>query len=63
MIITGGHDGAVRGWDLNNYSCLFDVAAHRRKYDEGIFSVGFSQNYPFIASGGSDSIIKLVDII
>jgi len=53
MFISGGHDGAVRAWDLRTFHCIFDAIAHRRKYDEGVLSLASSDSFPLIASGKS----------
>ena len=50
-LISGGHDGAIRAWDMRTYQCIFDVPAHRRKYDEGVLSLASCEKYPLIASG------------
>ena len=68
-LISGGHDGAIRAWDMRTYQCIFDVPAHRRKYDEGVLSLASCDKYPLIASGklfflcdlgGADSIVKIL---
>ena len=50
-LISGGHDGAIRAWDMRTFQCIFDVPAHRRKYDEGVLSMACCEKYPLIASG------------
>ena len=55
-LISGGHDGAIRGWDIRTYQCIFDIPAHRRKYDEGVLCLASSDKYPLIASGKISSI-------
>ena len=39
LLITGGHDGAVRAWDLRNFQLLSDMYAHRSKYGEGTLAL------------------------
>lgn len=72
MLISGGHDGSVRAWDLRTFHFIFDVIAHRRKYDEGVLALAACDKYPIIASGifiiynlivligGADSLIKIM---
>ena len=51
MLISGGHDGCVRAWDIRTFQCIFDSTVHRRKYDEGVLSLAACEKYPLIASG------------
>ncbi|CDW73793.1 calmodulin binding protein 3 [Stylonychia lemnae] len=60
MFISGGHDGAVRAWDLRTFQCIYDTVAHRRKYDEGVLSLAQNEKLPLLASGGGDSLIKIM---
>lgn len=60
MLISGGHDGAIRAWDLRTFQCIYDTVAHRRKYDEGVLSLAQSPNLSLLASGGADSLIKIM---
>ena len=59
MLLSGGHDGAVRAWDIRTFQCIYDTAAHRRKYDEGGLALAACDKFPLIASGGADSLIKI----
>jgi striatin 1/3/4 len=59
-LISGGHDGAIRAWDLRTFHLVFDASAHRKKYDEGLLALAASDKYPVIASGGADSHIKIL---
>ena len=58
--MSGGHDGAIRAWDIRTFNCTFDTIAHRKKYGEGILALVSSDRYPIIASGGADSLIKIM---
>jgi len=58
-MVSGCHNGSVRAWDLRTFQLLNDMPAHRLKYDEGILSIAQSGN-GFIATGGSDSIVKII---
>ena len=63
LIVSGGHDGAVRVWDIRTFQLLYDMAAHRRKYEEGTLALAacpLGNTMPLLASGGADSIIKII---
>ena len=36
--------------------------AHQKKYDEGVQALAVHSSQPFIASGGSDSIVKVFEL-
>ena len=62
--MSGGHDGAVRVWDIRTFQLLHDMAAHRRKYEEGTLALAVSKgvrSMPLLASAGADSIIKIIN--
>ncbi len=58
LIMSGGHDGSVRTWDLRTFQLLNDMSAHRRKYDEGTLAIAHCNS--LIATGGADSIVKVI---
>jgi len=60
-LISGGHDGSIRCWDLRKYQCLHELPAHRKKFDEAVFSIVQHPIYPYVASGGADGIIKIYE--
>lgn len=60
-VVSGSHDGSIRFWDIRTFGCLDEIAAHRKKYDEAIYTIKHSENHPFFASGGADSIIKIYE--
>ena len=39
LLMSGGHDGSVRTWDLRTFQLLNDMSCHRRKYDEGTLAI------------------------
>ena len=61
--MTCSQDGSVRSWDLRGgkNKLIFDIPAHRKKYDEGCFTIKTLQyrgeNY-FITCG-ADGCIKI----
>lgn len=54
-----GHDCSLRLWDIETKSCIQELTAHRKKYDESIHCIAFHPTKPFIASGGADAIVKI----
>lgn len=59
-LASGGHDGSIRIWDISSTSrsCVQEYTAHRRKADEGVLSVQFHKELPWLVSGGADGIVK-----
>lgn len=57
-ILTGSHDGSIRCWDTRIYKLLYDIPAHRRKYDEGVLSINTYPNDKIIITTGADGLIK-----
>eukprot|EP01137_Pigoraptor_chileana_P033341 Opistho-2@24065 len=58
-LLSGGHDCSVRLWDIGRKSCVQEVSSHRKKFDEGVQSLGFHPSQPYIASGGADGSVKI----
>merc|ERR1712126_781896 len=58
-LISGSHDCSVRLWNLETKTCVQEIAAHRKKFDESIFDVAFHPSRPFIASAGADALAKV----
>ena len=54
-----GHDSSVRLWNLETKTCVQEITAHRKKFDESIFDVAFHPSRPFIASAGADGLAKV----
>ena len=54
-----GHDCSVRLWNLETKTCVQEITAHRKKFDESIFDVAFHPSRPFIASAGADALAKV----
>ena len=53
----------MRVWDIRTFQLLHDMAAHRKKYDEGTLALAAcpsAASMPLLASGGADSIIKII---
>ena len=57
--IFAGHDCSVRLWNLETKTCVQEITAHRKKFDESIFDVAFHPSKPYIASAGADALAKV----
>ena len=42
-----------RLWNLESKTCVQEITAHRKKFDESIFDVAFHTSRPYIASAGN----------
>lgn len=58
-ILSGSHDGSIRLWNMDNKTCIQEITAHRKKFDEAAFDVAFHPSQPYIASGGADAVAKV----
>nr|CAD7402873.1 unnamed protein product [Timema poppensis] len=60
-LLSGSHDCSIRLWNLDNKTCVQEITAHRKKFDESIFDVAFHPSRPYIASAGADALAKIVN--
>ncbi|CAH1985182.1 unnamed protein product [Acanthoscelides obtectus] len=58
-ILSGSHDCSIRLWNLDNKTCVQEITAHRKKFDESILDVAFHPSRPYIASAGADGLAKV----
>lgn len=58
-LLSGSHDCSIRLWHMDNKTCVQEITAHRKKFDESILDVAFHPSKPFIASAGADAIAKV----
>lgn len=58
-LLSGSHDCSIRLWNLDNKTCVQEITAHRKKFDESIFDVTFHPTKPYIASAGADGLAKV----
>jgi WD40 repeat protein len=56
--LSGSHDGSLRCWDIRIFKLLFDIPAHRKKYDEGLLSIKTFPNEKLVITSGADGLIK-----
>lgn len=59
-VITIGHDGSLRFWSVESKTCVQEITAHRKRFDESIYNVTCHLTKPFFASAGADSIAKVL---
>ncbi|KAJ0175445.1 hypothetical protein K1T71_008604 [Dendrolimus kikuchii] len=59
FLLSGSHDCSVRLWNLDTKTCVQEITAHRKKFDESIFDVAFHPVRPYIASAGADGLAKV----
>jgi len=57
--ISGSHDGSIRCWDIRIFKLLFDIPAHRKKYDDGCLSILSVKENNLIITSGADGLIKI----
>ncbi|XP_031770932.1 striatin-3 isoform X3 [Apis florea] len=58
-LLSGSHDCSIRLWNMDNKTCVQEITAHRKKFDESILDVAFHPSRPFIASAGADALAKV----
>lgn len=58
-LLSGSHDCSIRLWNFDNKTCVQEITAHRKKFDESIFDVAFHPSRPYIASAGADALAKV----
>ncbi|XP_055684897.1 striatin isoform X2 [Lutzomyia longipalpis] len=58
-LLSGSHDSSIRLWNLDNKTCVQEITAHRKKFDESILDVSFHPSRPYIASAGADALAKV----
>ncbi|XP_054261722.1 striatin-3 isoform X1 [Macrosteles quadrilineatus] len=58
-LLSGSHDCSIRLWNLDNKTCVQEITAHRKKFDESILDVAFHPSRPYIASAGADALAKV----
>ena len=63
QLLTCSQDGSVRSWDLRGgkNKLIFDIPAHRKKYDEGCFALKTLQyrGENYFVTCGADGCIKI----
>ncbi|XP_065225821.1 striatin-3 isoform X2 [Planococcus citri] len=59
FLLSGSHDCSIRFWNLDTKTCVQEITAHRKKFDESIHDVAFHPSKPYIASSGADGLAKV----
>ncbi|KAK5578797.1 hypothetical protein RB653_008470 [Dictyostelium firmibasis] len=60
-IASCAHDSSIRFWDISSKTCIQDLNSHRPKYDESIHCIKYHPNKGYFASGGADSVIRILN--
>ena len=55
-----GHDGSLRFWSMETKTCVQEITAHRKRFDESIYNVACHLTKPYFASAGADGIAKVL---
>ncbi|PAA67711.1 hypothetical protein BOX15_Mlig031478g1 [Macrostomum lignano] len=59
-LVSGSHDASLRVWSLDDpRSCVQEIAAHRRKFDEAVHDVALHPAKSLLASAGADALAKV----
>ncbi|XP_048732374.1 striatin-3-like isoform X5 [Ostrea edulis] len=58
-LLSGSHDCSIRLWNLESKTCVQEITAHRKKFEESIHDVAFHPSKPYIASAGADALAKV----
>lgn len=58
-VVSASHDGSLRFWSMENYICVQEISAHRKRFDEAIFNVACHPSESMFSSAGADSIAKV----
>lgn len=58
-LLSGSHDCSIRLWNIDNKTCVQEIMAHRKKFDESIFDVAYHPNGRYMASAGADALAKV----
>lgn len=59
LLVSGGNDNMIKGWDTENGKCLFTVESDRSGYVDWVKSVNFSPDGKQFVSGGSNQLVKI----
>jgi striatin 1/3/4 len=59
-LATSGHDASVRFWDYATWGCVQEISLHRRKDEEAVHALAYHQLFPYFATAGADSTVKLL---
>jgi striatin 1/3/4 len=59
FVASGSHDCSLRLWNFDTKTCVQEMTAHRKKYEESICDIAFHSVKPMIGSAGADAIAKV----
>jgi striatin 1/3/4 len=58
-LVSAGHDGGIRFWDMEKRICVQEINAHRAARGEGVCAVVLSPDGRLVVSCGGDGVAKV----
>lgn len=59
-LVSVGHDGSLRVWDLPSHASVQELALHRQNRDSGALGVAMHSKERVIVTGGADATVRVL---